>query len=127
MTHFGALTKFFKKRNNLKEEYIIASAIHVDDGVEYSHQRSYKIETGYVLCGYRHHHIINTTRTKGFADLGQPCRATDLLNRKSQVQGFITSKGRFVNREEAYIIANRAEQFIATPISHKTLYSEDIF
>lgn len=43
---------------NLKEEYIICSAIHFDDSKEHVHQ-PVNIKSGYVVCGRRHHSILH--------------------------------------------------------------------
>lgn len=39
--------------NDGKTEYVMCAAIHVDDGESYSYQ-PYNIDTGIVLCGWRH-------------------------------------------------------------------------
>ena len=41
-------------------------------------------------------------------------------------QGFLTTTGRFVNRQEAFVIAKQAEQ-IALDEPGKTLFSEDVW
>ena len=92
-------------------EHIISSAIHYDDGQDYIHQNQYGVETGYVVCGFRHHHIIEV-------------RGRDLNVKKTQ--GFVTSKGRFVNRKEAAKIACKANQ-VGGDTDMKILYSEDIW
>lgn len=92
----------------MNEKRILCAAIHVDDGIAYEHQPT---ETGYVLCGYRHHNIINSpVYTKG----------------SRNTQGFLTSSGEFVGRNEAYKIAHEAGQIIRD-LSQTVLYSESIY
>lgn len=43
------------------------------------------------------------------------------------VQGFVTSEGRFVDRHEAYEIAERARQLIPRPHVVGKLFSEDVW
>lgn len=42
-------------------------------------------------------------------------------------QGFVTSEGRFIGREEARRIAETAGQLLPTAIAHKHLFSEDVW
>ena len=42
-------------------------------------------------------------------------------------QGFLTSTGRFVNRRDAWVIAQNAEQMIAHTGPERELYSEDLW
>ena len=99
-------------------EYIIASAIHYDTGRVHCFQSVYGVKTGYVICGFRHPHIIAI----------QTINKTWLVNKEMGVtkteQGFITSHGRYVNREEAATIAYNSGQ-IKTKL--KKLFSEDVF
>lgn len=66
----------------------------------------------------RHHTIIQTMDTEmGIAgSLATP-----------QTQGFITDKGRFVNRVEAYYIAWKAGQLLNGEKPTPQLYSEDLW
>ena len=64
-----------------------------------------------IEIGYRHPDIIQ--RFQGELDLKE--------------QGFYTSKGRFVDRKEAFIIAENALQLIGVSGGHGTLYSEDLY
>ncbi|OQB09046.1 MAG: hypothetical protein BWY21_00951 [Parcubacteria group bacterium ADurb.Bin216] len=79
-----------------KEEYILCAAIHFLDGDIHEHQPK-NIETGYVIAGRRHH---NCYATKWIFD----------KNKIDDIQGFITSRDRFVNRKEAFEIAINAKQ-----------------
>jgi len=69
------------------------------------------LKNGLLYIGWskeRHHHVIN--RFKGFL--------------KNSIQGFFTSDGNFVTREEAAKIAFLSNQIL---IRKNTLYSEDIW
>jgi len=77
-------------------EWILCAAIHLDDGEKYPHQ---SVSTGLVFCGHRHPAIIAQLAAV-YGD--RAARAADGMR---EAQGFLTSKGRFVNRQEAYEIA----------------------
>lgn len=66
--------------NNGKTEFVMCSAIHYDDGVDHINQ-PFNIETGYVICGWRHFN----------------CRSP--YGHLKGVQGFLTTKNRFLDRE----------------------------
>ena len=94
-------------------EYILCAAIHYRDGEIYIHQPT-NIESGFVICGRRHHNIINT--------LGQKFFFRTVEN--DNIQGFITNLNRFVDRKEAAQIAYNCGQ-IKSP--KKELFSEDLY
>src|SRR5680860_622798 len=87
-------------------EYIIYAAIWVDDKVKRSNQPR-NIESGIVVGGWRHHNCMTLLKEMFFYGW-QHC---DTCNRKrietlnDEVQGFLTSKGNFVNRLEGLRIA----------------------
>jgi|GEM_PF-2298766 hypothetical protein len=87
-----------------RPEFIICSAIHYDDGIEYPHQAK-NIHTGLVICGRRHHNCI----TNASLMLGDKYNK-NLANRAAQ--GFMTSEDRYVNRKEAFRIALAQKQII---------------
>ena len=104
-----------------KQEYILCAAIYIKDGVEYNFQPT-NIRTGIVFCGWRHPGII------------QQCNMANLPWKEwGYIQGFITSKNRFVDREEAFIIACKANQirdsskFKMMEKVKQILFSEDIY
>ena len=123
------------------KEYIACSAIHNDNKIRYPFHNSYGVETGFVLCGFRHPHIVQILPTNEFVDKydskaiwldvgveknsfdtnGEPIR-----ERIKITQGFMTNLGRFVGREEAAKVALECGQ-ITELISEPNLYSEDIF
>ena len=96
-----------------EKEYILCAAIWFDDGKEYAHQ---PVKTGIVLCGWRHGCI--------FPQIGGLVKERQQLGIHEKEQGFLTSKNRFVDREEGGSIA-----FLAKQISEPTacLYSEDLY
>lgn len=97
-------------------ETILCSAIWYDDGQIYPHQKTYGIETGFVLCGYRHNNIIGAFPTNDkFRKDGNGYKTT---------QGFLASSGRFVDREKAAMIAYNAGQ---VERRDGRLYSEDLY
>ena len=101
-------------------EYILCAANHYKDGKEHPDQ-PINIELGYVICGRRHHNIINTKSSVFNVDDG------DINN----IQGFITNTDRFVGRQEAYKIAFEADQIIGpnkgNPENIIGLTSEDLY
>lgn len=101
-------------------EWILCAAIHYDDG-EINIRRTCKNypKTGIVICGYRHPDIIGILPTNNsLRNDGKEYKCT---------QGFITSKGRFVDREEAYLIAKKADQLLNDFEGKSKLFSEDIY
>ena len=103
-----------------KNEYVLCAAIHYDDG-EINVRRSCKNypETGIVICGFRHSDIISILPINNrFRNDGKDYKC---------IQGFITSKGRFVSREEAYLIAKNQNQLLNDFEGKAKLFSEDIY
>ena len=74
------------------------------------------ITSGLVLCGYRHVHITSqmaVLQSNSLSDCGE------------YVHGFLTNKGRFVDRKEAAIIF--VENGGVLGYSKDELYSEDLY
>jgi hypothetical protein len=94
------------------KEKILCSAIWYDDGKAHVHQPK-NIKAGYVICGMRHHNCIALHTL-----------LTGKVTNASNVQGFITDKDRFVDRNEAGEIAFKAMQ---VPKRNNLLYSEDLY
>lgn len=63
----------------------------------------------------RHHNICHAMH-----ELGMPIEA-------QRVQGFTTSRGRFVDREEGVVIARAAGQIIRKTGPERLLFSEDMW
>lgn len=106
--------------NKNQNEYILCAAIHYDDG-EINIKRRCKNypETGIVIGGFRHPDVIGVLPTNNLKrNDGKMYECT---------QGFITNKGRFVNREEAYMIAKKADQLLNDFEGKNYLFSEDIY
>jgi hypothetical protein len=103
-----------------KPEYILCAANHYDDNEKHEHQPK-NITSGFVLAGRRHHNCILTysiiAKAKGW-DNKLPC-----------VQGFLTSKDRFLNREDSYDLAITCEQLKGEAIKNvrTILMSEDLW
>lgn len=77
---------------------------------------------GVVIKGHRHADIIHTVYTligKRTCTNGWDCTG-------ESEQGFVTNKGRFVDRREAMHIAEAADQIISFTKSDE-LYSEDLY
>lgn len=104
--------------NEDTNEYILCAATHYNDGVVYKEQPK-NIESGIVVCGRRHSNSIMTL-------IQLKC---DGVNDKLMIQGFITSKNRFLNREDAYIIAMKENQIWHNPHDNDShiLVSEDLY
>lgn len=87
-------------------ERIVCAAIWYCVPAKYSHQ-PVNIESGFVISGMRHHNCFTTVAIiKHYFNgiLG------DIVEKK--VQGFITTKHRFVDRVEGFKIAKEANQLI---------------
>ena len=77
---------------------------------------------GLVIKGHRHADIIYTVYIltgKRTCTNGTDCTG-------EHEQGFVTNKGRFVDRREAMLIAREANQLIGETFSDE-LYSEDLY
>ena len=122
------------------KEYIACSAIHYDNGIHYHFMNTYGIESGFVICGFRHPIICSVLPTNSFSNnvkerakyLNISWEKNVLDENKKPIhnyeiyQGFMTSLGRFVNREEAAKIALECGQIEKLNYGN-SLYSEDIF
>lgn len=94
------------------EEYILCAAIWYKDGEKYQEQ-PLNIDSGYVLCGRRHSNCISNAFVFDVS-----------LKEIEHEQGFLTSRNRFLNREEAAKIANEAGQ---TLVETNHLLSEHLY
>lgn len=101
------------------KEYILCAANHYDDGKEMVHGPK-NIESGFVICGRRHHNCISM-----FAKMvGFPYDENAHALMRTERQGFLTNTDRFVEREEAAQIAFEAGQIAQHKI---VLFSEDLY
>lgn len=104
-------------------EYILCAAIWYKELDKLSDKwdtllRPVNIDKGIVLCGFRHPHCMyQMISITGKRSVEPQCG--------EYVQGFLTSKNRFVNREEGAIIhqSNGRELKYST----KDLFSEDLY
>lgn len=102
----------------MNKEYILCAAVKRIKRRESSLGNPYKEGTNDILdieLGYRHHDIFQ--------------RFPDELDITPKAQGFYTSKGRFVDREEGYKIALEAGQLNSDRVFNdiKLLCSEDLY
>jgi len=101
--------------NNGKPEYIMCAANYYDDGEDYLYQ-PYNIDKGFVVCGWRH------------ACCGSTYLATnkDVVRWDNCVQGFLTTKNRFLNRHDALLLVMLNGQ-LTKPTIGGELTSEDLW
>lgn len=102
----------------LLPERILCAAIHFVDNKVRAHM-PVNIEIGLVLCGHRHCSI--------FPQTGRTVAERKEMGVTKEIQGFLTSKNRFVTREEAAIIATEQKQLIPPIQKVAKLYSEDLY
>ena len=105
---------WFKKKERgitIKGEYVICAAIHYDDGKKHIHQPK-NIKTGLVICGRRHHNCMAIRKI---------CSGKETLG--ENIQGFLTSENRFIDKDEAADVALESGQIERT----HTLFSEDLY
>ncbi len=97
----------------MDKEYIICAANWYDKSdLKITHQ-PINIDKGVVVCGHRHHNIIELY-----------CRLTTTKIGDNCIQGFLTNTNRFVDRKEGSLIAFQSGQILEPK---DTLYSEDLY
>lgn len=104
---------------NKNEEYILCAAIWYKDFESPVHTVK-NIDRGVVLCGYRHGHIIGQLRSIA----GKRTCVNGENASGDYVQGFLTSKNRFLDREEAHKLFVECG---GKPDFKNELYSEDLY
>ncbi len=97
-------------------ETIICSAIWYGD-LPTPAYRPINIDEGIVFCGHRHMHCLHQMVIMTGKKQSEAGR---------EIQGFLTNKNRFIDREEAVKIAKKANQLIRE-VNPKMLFSEDIY
>ena len=97
-----------------EKPYIICSAIYVLNNRVYKGQPR-NIKEGIVITGRRHSDCYNTLI----------CLDYDMIKNYEDIQGFLTSNNRFVDRKEAYRIALESGQIEER--EHELLISEDLY
>ena len=99
----------------MSQEHVLCAAIYVDDGIVRTHQ---PVVRGLVYGGWRHHTILQLVATAH----GR------VRDRTKEVQGFLTTTGRFVTRAQALQIALAAGQVTEDDLlCNRELYSEDLY
>jgi len=93
------------KKNNM--ETIICSAIHIKDDNQHTDQPS-NIKSGFVISGRRHNNCYATISAL-YGDLD---KYLAIIEHSDSDQGFITSLNRYVDRKEAFVIADKAKQLL---------------
>lgn len=96
--------------NNGEPEYIMCAAIYFDDGEDYVY-KPYNIDKGLVYCGWRHPCIFETMPKE---------------HKSRSIQGFLTTKNRFLTRDEALILVRKTGQ-LKGGIIGGILTSEDLW
>ena len=105
----------------MTKEYILCAANHYDDGIIYDF-KPININTGFVICGHRHHDCIFI-----FAKMfGFPYDEDANKLQCTEEQGFLTNANRFVSRGEAFKIAQSSGQITDTDLIGR-LHSEDLY
>lgn len=100
-------------------EKILCSAVYRNDGKKHPHQPR-NVKEGFVVGGLRHCNCIAVIASL----TGDPVR------RPEDLQGFLTTSNRFVNRYVAFKIAKKAKQLLRPRIIREVpsqLYSEDLW
>ena len=107
-----------------QSERILCAANHYDDGKEHTFSPK-NIKSGFVICGRRHHNCIETFALM----VGFPYSEDANKLHQTEIQGFLTSLDRFVDRKEALKIATEMKQLIhnVNLDSNVGLTSEDLY
>ena len=102
--------------SDYKQEIVICAAIWVQDDKKRPYQPT-NIPSGTVFCGLRHPSILSQLAAYGIA------------HKNRSVQGFLTSKNRFLTREEASELVrnNNQEMVVDRNAIREQLYSEDLY
>ena len=100
-------------------ERILCAAVYYDDGIERTHHAG-NIDTGFLAVGYRHCDCVEL--------LSEVYKNREYIKdvQNRNIQGFLTSYKRFVDRVEAGIIAYRARQ-LRHYKNGMEIYSEDLY
>lgn len=100
----------------MNAERVLCAALWVDDGQAHVHQPT---KTGIVLCALRHSAAI---------ELASLSTVGSTEGRAGLHQGFLTSAGRFVDREEGFLVASSAGQLVGRHVHRPgQLCSEDLY
>ena len=105
------------------EGWVLCAAVWFDDGKVYDGQ-PVNIESGFVVPGHRHFNVYSALLAF-LKFLGRDEKEIEKFLGIEKVQGFLTSKNRFVDRKEAYKIALQAGQVEGK--EREKLFSEDLY
>lgn len=93
-----------------KNEIIICSAVK-------------RADTGQVYYGHRHHQCISAANDEMSWKMSR-----EQMKDIKLIQGFITNENRFVDREEAFVIALKNNQILKDSENYgRKLYSENLY
>jgi len=101
--------------NNGKVEYVMCAANWINDGKDY-HYQPYNIDKGIVFCGWRHPCIFHQYGNNAYW----------ISFRETEMQGFLTTKNRFLTRDEALELVKTNGQLKGNIIGG-VLTSEDLW
>jgi len=107
------------KDNELPEQILCAAIWYKEVGTP--HHNVVNVDKGSVVCAHRHGHVI--ALMMNLTGLRTVTYAKDGVG--EHIQGFLTNKNRFVDRQEAAKIAMAQGQCI--DIGTDDLYSEDLY
>lgn len=107
-------------------EKVVCAAIWLDDGRKYNMQPK-NIQSGVVVCGHRHPHCKAILMAWLYPNWQTDDLQTILKNEvnNKEVQGFLTSENRFVDRQEGASI--HVSNGGILHYNSNTLYSEDLY
>lgn len=93
----------------------------VEDIIKYSQTLFNCTKDGYIVRGHRHHHAIRAMKEIPRYQNDKAPFGDD--------QGFVTSRGRYVNRKEALVLQRMAGISSVAPSGYRgsELYSEDVY
>lgn len=92
----------------MTKEFIICAAI--------------QLENGKIFYGHRHTHCLEAIN----GELSWTMNRQE-IDKVNKTQGFITNENKFVDRKQAWMTAEKANQIIRQSGGYGTLYSEDLY
>lgn len=114
-----------------KAEHILCAAIYVDTGKAEPPRRSHSYpETGLVFAAWRHGDcftLMNAWAERLSDEEREEIESIQEAQLHGRNQGFLTSKGRYVDRKEAWRIAFAAGQVSPREGEGPILTSEDLY
>lgn len=108
-----------------RPERVLCAAIYVDTGKPEERRSHAYPATGLVFSGWRHGDCFTTMNAWAAGLTPEEREAVGEEQLHGRHQGFITSKGRYVDRAEALLIAQAAGQ--VRPERQGDLWSEDLY